>query len=277
MSKPRSSIYDFFEFVGTEKNKTTNKETKLFKCLICGEVKKGHTTSNLITHLETKSKDCSKHEEAEIKFSQRKNETIIGTPIRNSKRFRNDESQSPGSPLLNFFQSSVTKVNKYGMNSSIQKERASALLNMLTKCMLPISLVENKEFTTFLNKLDPYFNVPTAKTVTKSKIKIYFFNINHNKLNIRTILDMFNLKNEVKCKVKNVLKEIKHPNVVLDIWSDATMRSFLGSLVQGISDDWRLVKVALDFKFMRERHFAVVINNMYQHICCEYGIIILLF
>ena len=190
---------------------------------------------------------------------------------------RNDESQSPGSPLLNFFQSSVTKVNKYGMNSSIQKERASALLNMLTKCMLPISLVENKEFTTFLNKLDPYFNVPTAKTVTKSKIKIYFFNINHNKLNIRTILDMFNLKNEVKCKVKNVLKEIKHPNVVLDIWSDATMRSFLGSLVQGISDDWRLVKVALDFKFMRERHFAVVINNMYQHICCEYGIIILLF
>jgi len=86
---------------------------------------------------------------------------------------------------------------------------------------------------------------------------------------------MFNLKNQVRDKVNDTLKQIRHPNIVLDIWSDATMRSFLGSIAQGITDDWHLVKVALDFKFMKERHFAVVINRMYRRICSDYGLFFL--
>ena len=174
MSKSRSAVYQFFEFVGFEFDDKSKTKTKIYKCLICGEEKRGQTTSNLITHLELAAKECSKHEEAERKYNEMKNATTFGTPVRNAKRQRPNEDQLAASPLLNFFRPSAATVTKYGINSSIQKDRAGALLNMLTKCMLPIRLVENKEFVLFLNKLDPYFNVPTAKTMNRSKLIILF-------------------------------------------------------------------------------------------------------
>ena len=83
---------------------------------------------------------------------------------------------------------------------------------------------------------------------------------------------MFKLKEQLEIKIKELLIDISHPNIMLDIWTDATMRSYLGVVCQGINKEWQYKKYALSIKFMKERHLSTVINDMYKEICLEYGI-----
>ena len=64
---------------------------------------------------------------------------------RQNKRYR--LSQSPGSPLLGSVGITSHKssaIIKYPRNSSIQKLHYDALISILVKCMLPVSIVENQ-------------------------------------------------------------------------------------------------------------------------------------
>ena len=117
--------------------------------------------------------------------------------------------------------------------------------------MLPISLIITKGFTEFLSILDPYFNVPNFTTV-KRKIR-----------GINFILEE---------KIKMLLKKVSHVNISIDIWSDATMRSFVGYMVQGINDQWELVTCTLDFKNIKKRHTGDHINEAYDDLCFEKSI-----
>lgn len=62
------------------------------------------------------------------------------------------------------------------------------------------------------------------------------------------------------------LNSVDYPNVSLDLWSDATMRSFLGVIVTGINDKWELVELTGAFKIVEQRHFADIIKSIYDEI-----------
>ena len=50
---------------------------------------------------------------------------------------------------------------------------------------------------------------------------------------------------------------VPFPNVSLDLWSDATMRSFLGVIIRGINDEWEMVRLQfylrIQYKFILEK------------------------
>lgn len=160
----RAVIYKFYEYLGKDKEGTKD-ETKLYRCLKCKEVKKARTTSNLITHLEL----ASGHEEVLNQYlteNGKLNSPNVLAQSKSAKRLRFDSPlASPSSSLDN----SIVRFSKYSRDSKVQKDRVNYLLEMLVKCMLPLSLVENDFFSTYLNKIDPAFNVPTVKTIQRSK------------------------------------------------------------------------------------------------------------
>ena len=164
--KLKAIIYKYYKFERIE-NEHKPGETKVYTCLHCGEEKRAKTTSNLITHLET----AEDHQNILNKYNEevkndKENMSPINSPMRANKRFRID------SPQTNTITSCFFKATKYEMSSQIQKDRTNYLLAMLIKCMLPLSLVENEYFTTYVSLIDSQFNMPTVKTMNKSNYKV---------------------------------------------------------------------------------------------------------
>ena len=58
-------------------------------------------------------------------------------------------------------------------------------------------------------------------------------------------------------KIISLLTDVPFPNVSLDLWSDATMRSFLGVIIRGINDEWEMVRLQfylrIQYKFILEK------------------------
>jgi hypothetical protein len=177
--------------------------TRLFTCNFCKHDISAPTTSNLIKHYE-----LDDHSEEYEKYKQ---ETTIGSSSKIKRpRLDNEAANSPAKPSTSIA-SQFSHATRYGPNSLMQKERTTALIHFLIKCMLPVSIVINKAFVVFMSLFDPYFNVPSITTV---KRKMRGINLN------------------LAEKIKTVLKSVSHVNISIDIWSDATMRSFVGYMVQ---------------------------------------------
>ena len=131
----------------------------------------------------------------------------------------------------------ITQTPKYSRNSSMQIGRFRQLLLMLIKCMLPISLVERQPFREFVAHLDPSFHMPTRYLIKQTGLP--------------------NLREEIRNKLKLILKSIPWPNISLDGWSDGILRSFNGYIVQGIDDNWVLVKHSLSFKNSKGKYIVL--------------------
>ena len=235
-----SHIYDWFER-GNIKSKSKDEKgvdliTYYYKCKVCleklneeqlktyqGVTANRKTNSNLHKHL---SIDCTLHKKAKEEYNLANDNKNKSTP--NLKRKLNDEinESTPKKNLLNM--NAIIQTPKYQRNSSFQIGRFRQLLLFLVKCMLPISLVERQPFRDFVALLDPSFHMPTRYLVKQTGLP--------------------NLRIEIRNKLKNILKSIPWPNISLDGWSDGILRSFNGYIVQGINDNWILVKHTLSFK-----------------------------
>lgn len=69
-----------------------------------------------------------------------------------------------------------------------------------------------------------------------------------------------------------MLKQTKSVNVSLDIWKDATMRSFIGIFCHFITNEWQLLTIPCYFISLKTRHTAETIKNIYDEKCIELGI-----
>ena len=239
-----SNIYDWFE---RDEIKTAGKDDKnaelityYYKCKVCmgkmndeqlkkykGVTANRRMNSNLHTHL---SIDCALHKKAKADYilSCENKKAKPSTPSTSVKRKLIDDGESltPKKTLLNM--NAITQTPKYARNSSMQIRRFRQLLLMIIKCMLPISLVERQPFRDFVAHLDPSFHMPTRYLIKQTGLPT--------------------LREEIRNKLKNILKSIPWPNISLDGWSDGILRSFNGYIVQGINDNWDLVQHSLSFK-----------------------------
>ncbi len=59
-------------------------------------------------------------------------------------------------------------------------------------------------------------------------------------------------KEMVLVKLRENLKNVEFPNMSVDGWSDATVRTFNGHVCQGIDNDWNLVTCLVP---VENRHF----------------------
>lgn len=121
----------------------------------------------------------------EIRFANNKSKTSFKSQGHEDayKEFLALDFDSPSTPIKHKIEPinnqplltesfSAFKRTKYPVNSEIQKYKFKQLSNMIIKCMLPVSIVENENFTEWLEKTDPSFNIPDYKTF-KEKGKNY--------------------------------------------------------------------------------------------------------
>lgn len=143
----------------------------------------------------------------------RQNVHMPYTPFRQSAKRLRLEDSPVASPLSCIIDTNIARQMKYSVNSSVQKERFAKLLKMLVKCMLPISIVENAAFREYIEYLDPSFNIPSVYTI---KYK-----------------GLTELAVHVDNELVAALAKFRYVNIALDLWCDATMRSFIGFVAQG--------------------------------------------
>ena len=99
---------------------------------------------------------------------------------------------------------------------------------MLSRCMIPISIVENEGFIDYIKFLDPSFTMPTRRRIKE--------------------VGLPNLKSIVQSKIKTILKSIPWINTSVDLWTDSTMRPFNGYIAQGIDNNWNLQTIPIEFE-----------------------------
>ena len=186
-----------------------------------------NTSSNLTTHLK-----CESHKEIYEKYqsevhlnpsqaTKRKLEyenspiNLLSNPAQLNKQLKLNLNDVPTSP-------------KYSSNSIHQKTRYFALVVMLIKCMLPVSLVERLAFRQFLAVFDPCFIFPDRKGIK-----------NYGVVHLREL---------VTNKINLLFKRIAWLNTCCDGWADASLRCFNGYVAQGICDDWKMNTVNIAFE-----------------------------
>jgi len=100
----------------------------------------------------------------------------------------------------------------YSSSHSKQKQLTSSLVhNLIVKCSLPVSMVENPFFKEFIADLDPNFTMPCRRTVTQTLIPQLL---------------------EAKQKVlQELLHSASDVALTVGIWTDRRVHSFLGVTV----------------------------------------------
>lgn len=135
----------------------------------------------------------------------------------------------------NFFSNSAATLAYPASHHKQRALTASLVQNVLVKCALPIALVDNVHFRSFLHDLDPSFNSPCRQTVTYTIIP-----------------QLLEAKREV---VKNVLKSQLDAALTVDIWTDRRAHSFIGVTVHAFdTSTGELITKLLKFKSFKGSH-----------------------
>jgi hypothetical protein len=242
-------IYNYYEAgiaIPEEKGKI---KYKCKVCVILNEKTKdnepvyaktiGCTTSNLIKHL---SKESHSLQYQEYLDESKKAENLkLNSPLHLTKKRKLDFSpSSPTTPRTHALFNNVAVAPKYTFKSILQKARVFALVKMLVRLMLPVSIIESTAFKEFIAVFDPSLNVPTRETVKTS--------------------GMTNMYESVEKKIMNILATMTHVNISVDGWSDAVIRCYNGYIVQGIDSNWVMHTIPIAFQHVTGSHTGKAIK-----------------
>ena len=211
----------------------------------------------MIAHLKSKGHEKEFEEFKLLKIKQ--DEENISTP--NNKRVKLDFSKlnffgsASDSPKLNIMSSPKYKNNSQQQNERFYNKfkkflsshiiyafRLYKMVSMLVKCMLPISLVENKGFREYINYIDPSFTMPSRQRIKETALP--------------------KLKAMCTEKIKKCLNRIRWVNTSLDLWTDSTARPFNGVIAQGIDNDWNMHTIPIEFESLEGNIFLLLLNKI---------------
>jgi len=130
------------------------------------------------------------------------------------------QGASAGQSLISSF-AVASDSSRYGPNNPRQKNLTHLLVsNLLVRCALPISMVDNEHFRAFLSELDSKFQPPCRQTVTHS------------------ILPQMSMA--LHSKLQQHFAGLTDVSLTCDIWTDRRAHAFLGvtvhSFVNGKAD-----------------------------------------
>ena len=186
--------------------------------------KLGDPSSNLHRHL-TKSNSLSVKHEGLLKDNK-----TIQSPNRGVKRafIEIDRNSSPSPQKL------IKNFDEYKPKDPKKIKLDLKLCHLIVSKSLPLSLVDSSEFRGYSSALDQRYKPMTSQTLKGTLIP--------------------RCKNELKTHLIEKLSKVSSINLVTDIWTDQTMRSFIGFDVQGIDDDWERFKYNINSKQLTGSH-----------------------
>ena len=152
--------------------------------------------------------------------------------------------QSKQQPKMDSF----VKTNMYYRGSSKWKELTDSVTYCIAKDMLPIRIVENEGFKTLVKKLDPQYELPTRKYISK-----------------KAIPDLYSVTRE---SAKSQISTADFFAATTDIWSSSTMEPYLSYTLHHISEDcsWQLKNHCLETLYLPQNHAGTNIAEALESI-----------
>jgi hypothetical protein len=107
----------------------------------------------------------------------------------------------------------------------------------------PFTIVEEEDFINFVHSLYPKAEIPSADTIKRDIMELYATNI---------------------AKMQTVLQEL-HSKIsfTTDIWTSASMKSFLSITAHFIDSEWQLQNIIVDFVQIFGSHTGINIKNSF--------------
>jgi len=107
----------------------------------------------------------------------------------------------------------------------------------------PFTIVEEEDFINFVHSLYPNAKIPSANTIKRDIIELYATNA---------------------IKMQTVLQEL-HSKIsfTTDIWTSASMKSFLSITAHFIDSEWQLQNIVVDFVQIFGSHTGINIKDSF--------------
>lgn len=169
------------------------------------------------------------------------------------KRYQQSLEQSKGS-TQGSITAFVTSDRDAHYSSTHPRQRSltnSLISNLIVKCCLPISLVDNESFRAFLTSMDPKFVPPCRQTVTYSLLP--------------------QMLQQQQAKVRGILDTCTDVSLTADIWTDRTMHAFLAVTAHAFSNG-NASSLLLAFRSFQGSHTGQSIADALESIIDDSGI-----
>lgn len=249
MDRKKSDVWNHYSVINSEKA----------KCSYCSSSVsyRGGSTSNLSKHL--KRKHIIQYDSRKHPRINEMNEQNVDEPSKQNTSVTNNDQNQPSTSinainLINKYRPIQKSVDSYIINNkplSVSKQNTidEQLGVMISKEFQPFSLVENVEFKKFIYLLNPGYQLPSRKTVSKSILP--------------------QLYEKAREKVRNNLLNAKYISFTTDGWTSLNNDSFIAVTVHFIDPEECVLKTFLLGCFnVVESHTAVnlslFLNNSFK-------------
>lgn len=237
-----SEVWNFF----TEKSKSD----KIAVCNICKlECSYKSTSNNLKKHIERR------HIGVKLNTIQRiETETLLPQPEpqpSTSSFVEPDFNQlRTVNPALK--QSNVATFVKRKISVSERKKIDDKLMLLFTLDYQPFSIVEDVGFRSFVNMLNPSYQLPSRKTITNTMLTAAYE-------------DAYNT-------TKNIMRNVKAVTLTTDCWTSRNTENFLGVTAHFVDHEFQLKSVLLECCAFGDSHTSVNLAYQLQQVIDEWNL-----
>lgn len=217
-----SVIWEWFGFRVSD----TKQEDIICKVCRASVTARQGNTSNLFYHLRTKHV-------VEYEASQRRQRDIGG------KRAHPSEEIGKTKAKQQSIAQAFSKGTPYDRKNKRWIDITRSITTHLCRDMVPFQVVERQGFKDMVKTLDQRYDIPSRK---------YFAEV-----------EMPHLHEEVRGRVEQELRQVKHYATTTDLWSSRTMDPYLSLTVHYITDEWKLHSKCLQTSYFPDDHTGTLI------------------
>ncbi|XP_005113571.2 zinc finger BED domain-containing protein 1-like, partial [Aplysia californica] len=173
---------------------------------------------------------------------------------------KNDESvmketpRRPGSMTQPTLLTTISNVSKYGADSIKKKALDDLLLEMITRDLQPFSIVEDRGFRGFVRGLDPRYELPSRRTLSRDLLPRKF--------------------QAEEQKLKASLESVTHVAITTDLWTSRQTESYITVTAHYFLPlpSWDLQSAVLTTQRVTVDHTAANIAKVLTDIFHHWGI-----
>uniref|UniRef100_A0A087X520 BED-type domain-containing protein n=1 Tax=Poecilia formosa TaxID=48698 RepID=A0A087X520_POEFO len=130
-------------------------------------------------------------------------------------------------------------------------EFTNSILNTIITDMRPLSVVEDEGFQKMISTFNPNYTPPSRTYFVKMMEKKY---------------------EEIKDKLKNILKETDSIALTADIWTSVATKAYLGVTCHFLGEDWKMKSHTLTTMPLEERHTAANIAEWLEEVIAKFDV-----
>ena len=142
------------------------------------------------------------------------------------------------------------KTKKYSSTDPRQVRLTESIIkDLIIECDVPLSLVEQNGFKSFMQIVDPMYSLLSRRQIARDKLpKLY---------------------DKMIMRLKTLCDNAEYISVTLDIWTDRRLRSYIGITMHTFVDS-QLKSYLLSLTLLKDRHTAEALLSELERVIDYY-------